>query len=218
MASAPLSSPTPDGQRDPQGPAIPDVPTLLSAIAQGDSAAAERLFPLVYDELHRIASAYMRRERADHTLQATALVHEAFLRLAGTPHGGAVYENRRHFVATAAVAMRRILVNHAKARAAAKRGGAHANPGSGGGGSSPLLPIDEIAQEFSRRSIDLLALEEALERLAALDPRQARLVELRFFGGMTFEDCASTLGVSVRTVHLEWSHARAWLQGQVGEA
>lgn len=187
-----------------------DVPALLNAMAQGDAAAAERLFPLVYDELHRIASCYMRRERPDHTLQATALVHEAFMRLAGSSSeaassDAAAFDSRRHFVATAAVAMRRILVNHAKARAADKRGGGRAT-----------FALDDVAAEFSRRSIDLLALEEALERLAALDPRQARLVELRFFGGMTFEDCAATLDISVRTVHYEWAHARAWLRDQIG--
>jgi len=185
------------------GPPEMDVSALLGAMARGDPAAAERLFPVVYDELHRIASAYMRRERADHTLQATALVHEAFLRLAGTEREAA-YESRRHFVATAAVAMRRILVNHAKARAADKRGGGRA-----------ALALDDVAAEFSRRSIDLIALEEALERLSVLDARQARLVELRFFGGMTFEDCAATLGLSVRAVHYEWTHARAWLRGQI---
>jgi RNA polymerase sigma factor (TIGR02999 family) len=189
----------------------PDVALLLEAMARGDQSAAETLFPIVYDELHRIASAYMRQERPEHTLQATALVHEAFLRLA-KPHSNSTpiptqdqYESRRHFVATAAVAMRRILINHAKARATEKRsGGALAMPG-----------VEEVAAEFSKRSIDLLALEEALQRLAVLDARQARLVELRFFGGMTFEDCASTLGISVRTVHSEWAHARAWLRGQI---
>ena len=183
----------------------PDVLALLSAMAQGDSAAADRLFPLVYEELHRIASAYMRRERPEHTLQTTALVHEAFLRLAGSSQGATQYESRRHFVATAAVAMRRILVNHAKAKATEKRGG-----GRG------AVALDGIAAEYSRRSIDLIALEEALNRLAALDARQARLVELRFFGGMTFEDCAQTLGISVRMVHYEWAHARAWLKDQIG--
>lgn len=185
-------------------PPEPDVPALLSAMAQGDDAAAKRLFPIVYDELHRIAAACMRGERPEHTLQATALVHEAYLRLAGSGAEPARYESRRHFVATAAVAMRRILINHALARAADKRGGGR-----------PEVPLDDIAAEFSRRSIDLLALEEALERLASLDARQARLVELRFFGGMTFEDCAATLSVSVRTVHYEWTHARAWLRGQI---
>lgn len=185
-------------------PSVPDVSALLRAASEGDPAAAERLLPVVYDELHRIASAYMRRERPDHTLQATALVHEAFLRLAGSDPGATRYESLRHFIAAAAVAMRRILVNHAKARAAEKRGGGEV-----------VLALDDVAEEFARRSVNLLALDEALGRLAALDARQARLVELRFFGGMTFEDCARTLGLSVRTVHYEWAHARAWLRGQL---
>lgn len=183
----------------------PDVNALLGAIVGGDHAAAERLFPLVYHELHRIAAAYMNRERPEHTLQATALVHEAFLRLVGKAHDETTYESQRHFIATAAVAMRRILINHAKAKAAQKRGGGQGE-----------VALEGIAAEFSRRSIDLIALEEALERLASLDARQARLVELRFFGGMTFEDCAKTLGMSLRMVHYEWAHARAWLRDQIG--
>lgn len=185
-------------------PPVPDESALLRAASEGDPAAAERLLPVVYDELHRIASAYMRRERPDHTLQATALVHEAFLRLAGSDPGAARYESLRHFIAAAAVAMRRVLVNHARAKAAEKRGGGEV-----------VLALDDVAEEFARRSVNLLALDEALRRLAALDARQARLVELRFFGGMTFEDCAGTLGLSVRTVHYEWAHARAWLRGQL---
>jgi len=185
-------------------PAAPDVLGMLNAVAGGDSVAAENLFPIVYAELHRIASAYMRRERPDHTLQATALVHEAFVRLVGTGSEAARFESLRHFVATAAVAMRRILVNHAKARAAEKRGG-----------GEPVLALDEVAVAFNNRSISLIALDESLERLAELDTRQARLVELRFFGGMSVEDCATTLGISVRTVHYEWAHARAWLRGQL---
>lgn len=188
------------------GSSAADVTALLNAMSQGDTDAAARLFPLVYEELHRIASAYMRRERPDHTLQATALVHEAFLRLAGADQCASHFENRRHFVATAAVAMRRILVNHAKAKGADKRGG-----------NGAALALDDIAVEFSRRSVSLTALDEALERLALLDARQARLVELRFFGGMTFEECATMLGLSVRTVHYEWAHARAWLRGQLEE-
>lgn len=190
----------------PTDPTAPDVAGLLSAIARGDSAAAESLFPIVYGELHGIASAYMRRERPDHTLQATALVHEAFVRLVDSGLDNAQFENLRHFVATAAVAMRRILVNHAKARDAEKRGG-----------GQPVLVLDEVAAEFNDRSISLLALDESLERLSALDARQARLVELRFFGGMSVEDCATTLGISARTVHYEWAHARAWLRGQLEE-
>jgi len=181
-----------------------DVTQLLSAVAGGDAVAAERLFPIVYDELHRIASIYMRRERPDHTLQATALVHEAFVRLVVTGSEASRFENLRHFVATAAVAMRRILVNHAKARAAEKRGG-----------GEPVLGLDQVAAAFNGRSINLVALDESLARLAELDARQARLVELRFFGGMTVEDCAATLGISARTAQYEWAHARAWLRGQL---
>lgn len=184
-----------------------DVLNLLDAVAHGDSSAAEKLFPVVYEELHRIASAYMRRERPDHTLQATALVHEAFVRLVRRGSDSAKFESMRHFVATAAVAMRRILVNHAKARAAEKRGG-----------GGPTLTLDEVTAEFNNRSVDLIALDESLVRLAGLDARQARLVELRFFGGMSVEDCAATLGISVRTVQYEWAHARAWLRGQLEES
>ncbi|HWL92218.1 MAG TPA: sigma-70 family RNA polymerase sigma factor [Phycisphaerae bacterium] len=185
-------------------PTSSDVAGLLSAVAGGDSVAAESLFPIVYGELHRIASSYMRRERPDHTLQATALVHEAFVRLVGTGTDATRFENLRHFIATAAVAMRRILVNHAKARDAEKRGG-----------GETVLVLDEVTAEFNDRSISLLALDESLVRLAELDARQARLVELRFFGGMSVEDCATTLGVSARTVHYEWAHARAWLRAQL---
>jgi len=185
-----------------------DVLHLLDAVARGDRTATEKLFPIVYNELHRIASAYMRRERPDHTLQATALVHEAFVRLVRSGSSdSAQFESMRHFVATAAVAMRRILVNHAKARAAEKRGG-----------GKPVFALDELTAEFNDRSVNLIALDESLGRLAELDERQARLVELRFFGGMSVEDCAATLGISVRTVQYEWAHARAWLRGQLEEA
>jgi RNA polymerase sigma factor (TIGR02999 family) len=180
------------------------VTSLLQAIADGNSDATERLFSVVYGELHRIASAYMRDERAEHTLQPTALVHEAFLRLVGEGSDSGQYRNRRHFVAAAAVAMRRILVNHARAKATEKRGGGRAN-----------VQLDEAAAAFNDRSIDLLALDEALQRLAKLDPTQARLVELRFFGGMSAKECAQHLNVSERTVHYEWAHARAWLRGQL---
>jgi len=181
-----------------------DVTVLLAASEKGDSAAAARLFSVVYDELHRLASGYMRQERADHTLQPTALVHEAFLRLVGAGSGPGHFENRDHFIATAAVAMRRILVNHAKARDAQKRGGGR-----------PMLALDSAVAAFDDSAIDLLALDAALDRLAEHDASQARLVELRFFGGMTVEQCASVLGVSARTVHYEWAHARAWLRSQL---
>lgn len=187
-----------------------DVTQLLAASSGGDEAAAARLFPIIYEQLRQLAGAYMRRERADHTLEATALVHEAYLRLvpaAGRDGArGVAYEDRNHFVATAAVAMRRILVNHARAKATKKRGG-----------SGKRLALDDAAAAFESAVIDLLALDEALEHLAACDATQARLVELRFFGGMTAEQCADVLGVSVRTVQYEWAHARAWLRRQLGD-
>jgi RNA polymerase sigma factor (TIGR02999 family) len=188
----------------PQEPTDDQVTELLRSVADGDVTAGERLFPVVYNELHRIASAYMRQERPEHTLQPTALVHEAYLRLVGDGADTPRFENYRHFVAAAAVAMRRILVNHAKARATRKRGGGRES-----------TQLDDAAAVFGERSIDLVALDEALDRLAQLDPAQARLVELRFFGGMSVAECARELRVSERTVHYEWAHARAWLRAQL---
>lgn len=185
-------------------PPIEDVTALLDAASNGDDSAAGRLFPIVYEELHRLASAYMRNERPDHTLQPTALVNEAYLRLIKPDSAGLGFENRRHFVATAAVAMRRILINHAKARGAVKRGGGQA-----------ALALDDVAAAFADRALDLVALDEALGRLAQLDAQQARLVELHFFGGMSFDECAAHLGLSARTVFNEWAHARAWLHSQL---
>lgn len=181
------------------------VPDLLASMAKGDESAAEKLFPLVYDELHRLASQLMSRERRNHTLQPTALIHEAWLRLAQprTSETGE-FDNVNHFIATAAVVMRRILVNHAKARSAAKRGG-----------GAPNWQFHEIAEEFEDRSIDLIALDDALELLKARDPIQFRLVELRFFGGMSFEQCAEILECSPRTLYYEWAHAKAWLRCQL---
>ncbi len=173
-----------------------------TAPASGDAAAS--LFSLVYDELHRLAAAALRNERRDHTLQPTALVHEAYLRLAGEPDGR--WESRAHFLAVAAQAMRRILVDHARGRNALKRGsGWRAEPIDGL--DLPTLPGDE--------PIDLLALDEALARLAALDPRQAQVVELRFFGGLTVEETAAVTGLSDRTVKREWQMARAWLRREM---
>ena len=176
---------------------------LLSASGRGDADAAARLFPLVYDELHRLATAYMQTERADHTLQPTALVHEAFLHLFGND-AVTSFENREHFLATAAVAMRRILINHARAAKTQKRGGGR-----------PIQILNDAVAAFDSRASDLLALDEALDRLATHDRDQARLVEMRFFGGMTADECAAALGVSRRTVHYEWAHARAWLRTQL---
>lgn len=177
---------------------------LLQAWGGGDPEAAERLFRVVYAELHRQAARAMRRVPAGHTLQTTALVHEAYLRLANRP--GFVWEGRGHFFGVAARAMRHALVDHARARRTAKRGGgAHAvtlseveSPDSAAGGST--------------NGLELLPLHEALERLTALDPEQARLVELRYFGGLSIEETAEALGVSPATVKREWAIARAWLR------
>lgn len=187
-------------------PLSDDVTTLLSAVRNGDSEAGERLFPVVYDELHRIASAFMRQERPDHTLQPTALVHEAYLRLVGKDVA-APYENRSHFLATAAVAMRHILINHAKGRATQKRGA-----------GKQVAVFDSALAAFEENAIDLLALDEALDRLATLDATQGKLVELRFFGGMSVDECADLMGISARTLHYEWAHARAWLRDQLQDA
>lgn len=181
-----------------------DVKRLLASLAAGNAAAAETLFPIMYDELHRLATAFMQRERSDHTLGPTALIHEAYLRLVRPGSDSAGFDNIEHFMAAAATVMRRILINHAQAKRAEKRGQGR-----------PHLPLDDFAIAFEERSIDLLALDEALERLAEMDPQQARLVELRFFGGMTVDQCAEVLNMSLRSVYYEWALARAWLRGQV---
>lgn len=173
---------------------------LLDLSAQGSAApaATERLFNLVYDELRSIAGAYMRRERAEHTLQATALVHEAFLRLVDQTH--IQWQNRAHFMGIAARAMRQILIDHARRKSTEKRGGGWER-----------VTLDEGADVGSELGLDVLELDEALSRFAALDDRAARVVELRVFGGMTVEESAHVLGVSPRTVNNDWSVARMWL-------
>ncbi len=183
-------------------PPSPELTQILADASRGDEDAANRLFPLIYDELRRLAGRYIKRERPDHTLQATALVHEAYLKLFGQPT--AAWADRSHFMAVAAIAMRRILVNHARSHRAARRGGGRAR-----------VALDEAAAVFEDRAIDLVALDEALKRLAQIDPDQARIVELRFFGGLSVEDTARLLGVSVRTVHYDWAMARAWLRGEL---
>lgn len=183
------------------------VTQLLAAAGRGDAEASERLFSIVYDELRRLADSYMRRERPDHTLQPTALVHEAYLRLLGSESPTGEFRDRHHFVATAAVAMRRILVNHAKAKKSQKRGGAR-----------PVLALDDATTAFSDRAIDLLVLDEAMTQLAELDAEQARLVELRFFGGLTIEQCADVMHVSPRKLKYDWAHARAWLRSRLESA
>ncbi len=173
---------------------------LLQSWRQGDRGAADELVSLVYAELRRMATAKLRDERPGHTLQATALVHEAWMKLMN--QHGATWQNRAQFFAVAAQAMRRILVDHARRRRAAKRGD----------GTSPV-DVDSLAHVLTAPLPDdrLLALDAALEELAALDARQARIVELRFFGGLSVEEAADILAVSPTTIKREWATARAWL-------
>jgi RNA polymerase sigma factor (TIGR02999 family) len=194
MASAP--DPPPDPAR---------VTALLADARAGRHEALEALLPLVYHELRRVAAGYLRRERPGQTLQATGLVHEAYLRLMREQHVS--WENRAHFCAIAANSMRQILVERARARKAAKRGGAWAR-----------LTLDEGLAAAPEPAVDLEALDEALGRLAARDEAQARLVELRYFGGLTIEETAAVLGVSPATVKRSWMVARAWLRKELGEA
>jgi RNA polymerase sigma factor (TIGR02999 family) len=177
------------------------VTQLLVAWSQGDEGALETLTPLVYDELRRLARSYMRRERAGHTLQSTALVHEAFMRLVDQ---NVRWNSRAHFFGIAAQMMRRILVDHAKAQSAAKRGA-----------GSPRIEFDEGLAASPQRDVDLLALDEALDRLTKVDPQRSRIVELRFFGGLSNEESAEVLGVSPATVQRQWSGARAWLHHEL---
>jgi RNA polymerase sigma factor (TIGR02999 family) len=178
-----------------------DVTRLLQALAVGDAAAPEVL-PLVYDELRRLAAHDLRRERRDHTLQPTALVHEAYLRLAAQDR--VQWRNRAHFVGVAAQLMRRVLVDHARATHARKRGG-----------HDTRVPIDDVDPGADGPSADIFALDEALTRLAALDPRQARIVELRYFGGLTVEESADLLSLSPATIKREWQMARAWIHREL---
>jgi len=174
------------------------VTQLLLAWGNGDRDALEGLVPVVYGELRRIAGRYLRHERPEHTLQPTALVHEAYLKLIDQQR--ARWQNRAQFFGVAAQLMRRILVDHARTRVAAKRGG----------GVRPVTLVD-AAGASPARGIDVLALDEALTRLTSLYPEQGRLVELRFFGGLTIEETAETMGLSPATVKRQWAVARAWL-------
>jgi RNA polymerase sigma factor (TIGR02999 family) len=171
---------------------------MLQAWSDGDQAALERLMPLVYAELHRLARRYMRREHAGHTLQTSALVNEAYLQLIDAR--GVRWQNRTHFFAVSAQIMRRILVDFARARHNLKRGG-----------GARQVSLDEGVVVSAAGSADLLALHEALERLSALNARQSQVVELRYFGGLNEEEVAEVLKVSPRTVRHDWSLARAWL-------
>ena len=183
-------------------PSAHDVTQLLAAWSDGDPAALERLTPLVYRELHRLAKGYIHQERPGHVLQTTALINEAYLRLidARRVH----WQNRAHFFGVAAQLMRRILVDFARARQQAKRGGA-----------ARQVSLDEAAAVAVGRGTELIALDEALQQLSAIDPRRGRMVELRFFGGLSEEETAEVLRVSPRTVRREWSLARAWLHREL---
>ena len=178
------------------------VSKLLLNWGQGDQGAREALIPLVYDELRRLARRYLRRERPDHTLQSAALVNEAYLRLIRQDQPQ--WQNSAHFFGVAAQLMRHILVDHARNRAAAKRGA-----------GAPRLTLDPDVALPQARDVDLVALDDALNQLAALDPQQSRLVELRFFGGLSIEETSVVLGVSPATVKREWATARAWLQREM---
>ena len=188
---------------DARRPPSSDVSRLLTRLQEGDGRALDRLMPLVHDELRRLARAQMRRERVDHTLQTTALAHEAYLRMVSLEKQD--WHGRAHFFGVAAAVMRRILIDHARKHRAARRGQGVKH-----------VALDDVAPVAPERPEELIALDEALERLRELDPRQERIVELRFFGGLGVEETAAVLGISPRTVKREWAVARAWLRGELG--
>jgi RNA polymerase sigma factor (TIGR02999 family) len=174
-----------------------DVTALLVAWSDGDETARSRLVDAVYDELRRVARRHLKRERDDHSLAPTALVHEAYLRLVDQRR--VRWQSRAHFFGVAAQLMRRILVDHARSRAAAKRG------------SGRTVVLEGVEMQTAPLDVDVLALDAALDRLAAIDARQSRLVELRFFAGLTVEETAAALDIAPITVKRDWAHARAWL-------
>lgn len=186
-------------------PSRAEVTELLQQWSVGRQDALDELWPAIYGELRRLAASYLRRERPNHTLQATALVHEAFLKL--VDQRAVRWQNRAHFFGIAAQMMRRILVDHARAHTASKRGS----------GIRPLS-LDEALAVAPTSDVDLLALDEALTRLAEVDPRQGRVVELRFFGGLTVDETAEVLHVSPATIGREWTLAKAWLYAELGRA
>ena len=179
-----------------------NVTKLLIAWSDGNKQALDLLMPIVFDELRRQAAGYLRRERAGHTLQTTALVNEAYLRLVDQEH--VRWQNRAHFFGIAAQLMRRILVDHARAKHRAKRGGADLR-----------VTLDEATAVARDREVDLVSLDEALDRLAKIDPQQSRVVELRFFGGLNVEETAEVLRISPATVKRDWSVAKAWLYREI---
>jgi RNA polymerase sigma factor (TIGR02999 family) len=191
-----------------EDPGRPDITRLLREWRGGSAAALQSLIPLVYDELHTLASRYLSHERSDHTLQTTALVNEAYLKLAAQHRVD--WQSRAHFFGVAANLMRRILVDHARHQRRVKRGG-----------GAPLVPLEEIDPPSPKAAVDAVdayALDRALTRLEALDPQQGRIVELRYFGGMTIEETAEVVGLSTATIKREWSVARAWLYRDLADA
>jgi RNA polymerase sigma factor (TIGR02999 family) len=183
-------------------PSSHEITLMLHDWSAGNREALEKLLPLVYDELHRQAARYLRRERPDHTLQTTALIHEAYLKLVDQRQ--VHWQNRAHFFAIAAQLMRRILVDHARTHRRAKRGGGDIR-----------VTLTEAVAGTQERDINLIALDEALSKLAAFDARQGRIVELRFFGGLDVEATAAVLGLSPATIKSDWSLAKAWLQREL---
>lgn len=181
-----------------------DVTMILNAVSAGDQGAVNSLLPLVYDELRSLAARRLRTERLGHTLQATALVHETYIRLVDQTR--VQWTGRAHFLAVAATLMRRILVNHERDKRRLKRGG-HA----------VRATLSESSLQTPAPSLDLLALDEAMTRLASIDAQQNRIVELRYFGGLSIEEIAQVTGLSVRTIHREWAFAKAWLRGEVSK-
>ncbi len=185
-------------------PASDNITHLLKEWSDGDERALDRLTPLVYDELQQQASRYLRRERRHHSLQTTALINEAYVRLIGARE--VQWQNRAHFFAIAANLMRRILVDHARRRDAEKRGG-----------SQIRLTFSDLVAVAPESDVDLLAIDEALNRLAIMDPQQARIVELRFFSVLNVDETALALGISPKTVKRDWSVAKAWLRREIGD-
>jgi len=182
-----------------------DITLMLFELTDGNQDVVDQILPHIYGELRRLAGSYLRRERSDHTLQPTALVHEAYMKLVDQRQ--VKWQNRAHFFGIAAQVMRRILMDHARKHKAEKRGG-----------EADKLPLeDEILVVSTTRSDQLLALDEALETLAKLDPQKAKIVELRYFGGLSIEETAEVIGVSVPTINRQWRTAKAWLYGQLSD-
>jgi RNA polymerase sigma factor (TIGR02999 family) len=182
--------------------ALPAISELLAKWSAGDREAFQALIPLLYDQLHQVAHRYLRKARPGHTLQTTALVHEAYLRL--EEHHNAHFQNHCHFIAICALLMRQILIGHERTRRAAKRGAGAEN-----------LTLDDAHAVMKGRPIDLIALEDALNDLARLDPQQSRIIELRFFGGLSVDETARVMAVSPTTVKREWRSGRAWLHREM---